>query len=131
MTALALLATGCGSSGLSDAAFTSQANAICRSANKANAKLSASSGVAALKSEEALVASTVTKLKALSPPASRAAAFKSYLSDIAYVQSVLQQLVTAISAKDSAKIATIEAGVTGFEGKGKSAAKAAGITSCD
>jgi hypothetical protein len=133
LSALALAATGCGSSGsssLSDAAFTSKANAICAAANTANSKLS-STGVAGLKAEEALVAGTITKLQALPPPANRAAAFKSYITEVKYLDSVLQQLSSAVTAHDAAKIASIEAGVKGFENKGKTAARAAGIKSCD
>jgi hypothetical protein len=139
-TVALLLVVGCGSSGssgssgsgqLSDAAFTQKANAICSAANTANANISQSGAVAALKSEEALVANTVSKLAALKAPSDRAAAFSSYLTDVKYVDKVLLELQAAAKAHDTAKIASIEAGVAGYESKGKAAAKAAGIPQCD
>jgi hypothetical protein len=133
LSVLALAAAGCGSSSskLSDAAFTSKADAICNAANAATAKLSGSGGAAAVKSAEELLSTMIGRLQALSPPADRAAAFSSFLTEVKYVESLLKQLGAAAAARDSAKIASIETQVPGFESKGKAEATAAGIKSCD
>jgi hypothetical protein len=131
LAAVALVAAGCGgSSRLSNAAFTSKANAICTAANAASAKISGAAGTASIKPEEKLVTTTIAKLKALSPPTDRTAAFNSYLSYIKHVDSDLHELVSAVASKNSAKLASIETGVTALERKGNKAAKAAGIDSC-
>ena len=128
LAAVALVAAGCGgSSRLSNAAFTSKANAICTAANAASAKISGAAGTASIKPEEKLVTTTIAKLKALSPPTDRTAAFNSYLS---YIKHDLHELVSAVASKNSAKLASIETGVTALESKGNKAAKAAGIDSC-
>jgi hypothetical protein len=131
LAAIALVAAGCGSSQLSNAAFTSKANAICGALNAKSAQLSGSGGVAALKTEETLLSTSLTKLQALSPPSDRATAFNAFLGEVKHVQALLRQLTSAATARNSAKIASIEAQVPDFESKGRSEATAAGIKSCD
>jgi hypothetical protein len=132
-TTITVLAAGCGGGGgqLSDSAFTSKADAICAAANSANVKLSSETGEKALKSEEQLVASTTDKLAALKAPSDKAKAFKDYINDLKYLERVLVDLDAAAKAHDAAKLTSIEASVATFESKGKNAAKAAGITTCD
>ena len=133
--AIALLVTGCGSSGsgqLSDAAFTSKANAICTAANSTNSTItSTKKGLPALTAEESNIATTIKKLKALDAPSNRAKSFHSYISDVEQLDGVLFQLASAASAHDATKIASIESGVPGLETAGKTDARAAGIDSCD
>ncbi|HEY5318631.1 MAG TPA: hypothetical protein VIJ20_11650 [Solirubrobacteraceae bacterium] len=131
LSAVALLAAGCGNTAPSNAGFAAKADAICASFSAADAKLSSSEGAAAMNSEEALLASTLTKLQALSAPFDRGAAYQAFLYEFAQVQPLLRRLSAATAAHDDAKIRSLETQARTVEKNGSSSANEAGLKGCD
>jgi hypothetical protein len=128
---LAFVVAGCGSSSLSDAAFTSKANAICAAANAAGSKFEGEGSLSGVRSEHGVAEKALTKLEALSPPANRARSFHAFLSLIGQEQADLERLLTAAAAHDRAKELAIASAGSALQPKGTSAAKASGLSQCE
>jgi len=127
---VALLIAGCGNSAPSNGAFASKADAICASLNAGDATLSASGGAAAVKSQQALLTTALTKLGDVSAPFNLGEAYHAFLFELTQVESVLPRLAAATAAHDATRIKSLEAQERGFERSAASSAVDAGLKGC-
>jgi hypothetical protein len=130
LAAVALLAAGCGSSEPSNAGYAAKADAVCASLNATDAKLSPSGSVAAVKSEEAALATAIDKLQGLSAPYNEGAQFADFIYELQQEQPLLRKQAVATAAHDAPSIASVEAQLRGVEPNVKSSAVNAGLSGC-
>ena len=141
LAAATLVATGCSSSAPSDASFAAKADAICVSvgtgtgtgtgSGSGSGGLTASTGVAAVNSEEARVSTELTRLQGVSAPLDVAPAFQAYQFQLGTVQSLLRRLAVAVAAHEHAKIESIESQLGESRSDGRTSALQAGLKHCE
>jgi hypothetical protein len=127
---VAFLVAGCGSSAPSNGGYAAKADAICAGLNAADAKLSASGGAAAVRSQQALLTTALTKLGGLSAPFDRGAEYQAFQFELTQVKSVLPRLAAATAAHDATRIRSLQAQERGFERSAASSAVDAGLKGC-
>jgi ABC-type glycerol-3-phosphate transport system substrate-binding protein len=131
LVAVMLVTAGCGSTEPTNASFAAKADAICASLNLAAAGTLSGAGGAAVKSEETLLSTAITKLQVVSVPLDRGAQYEAFLYGAEYAQALLRDLAAAEAAHDSAKVASIEAHLSRVEHDGNTSATEAGLKGCD
>lgn len=133
LVALIPVAVGCGGGGSSSSAelsaseFKSKANAICSDFKDQTKQLdSAEDFDAVLKATN----DTLTKLKALQPPASLNAKYVAYLDSVDAGISVLAKAVKAVDNNEFAKATRLAPQAAQLARKSEAAARAVGLNVC-
>jgi len=133
--AVAVALAGCGgSSTLTHSQLVSQANAVCRTKNAQVSALGRPTTLAGLQHALALgipiAEQAETRLRALKPPSSDAAAFRQTLALDAQALAVDRQAEQAAGAGNAARFRQLLQQATSISDQARSRASALGLTDC-